>query len=143
MALGGAGNDSITGGTGADTITGGAGADTVAGDAGADVFVFGAGDTSNSAPIDRITDFTTADDSINFGVAGTTTNYAEISVGSYSQALSDASALIQSGSRDIVAVEVGSDVYVFGDIGGANAVGVVIHLTGITLAGIDQTDFVA
>ena len=59
---GGAGNDSIVGGAGNDTLTGGAGNDTLDGGAGADFFRF------NSAPgtgnIDRIMNFSAADDTI-------------------------------------------------------------------------------
>jgi Ca2+-binding RTX toxin-like protein len=59
--LGGAGRDRLTGGDGNDTLWGGAGHDTLTGGLGQDIFVF------NSAPqsrtnIDRITDFTAADD---------------------------------------------------------------------------------
>ena len=59
---GGAGNDSLIGGAGNDTLTGGAGNDTLDGGAGADFFRF------NSAPgtgnIDRIMNFSVADDTI-------------------------------------------------------------------------------
>ncbi|MDP3116711.1 MAG: hypothetical protein Q8N19_06300, partial [Phenylobacterium sp.] len=93
--------------------------------------------------IDRITDFTAADDTIGFGITGSATNYAEISVGTYAQALSDASALITSGSRDIVAVQVGADVFVFADISSNNTVTGTVQLMGITLAGVSETNFTA
>jgi Ca2+-binding RTX toxin-like protein len=59
--LGGEGRDRLTAGDGNDTLWGGVGHDTLTGGLGQDVFVF------NSAPysrtnVDRITDFSTADD---------------------------------------------------------------------------------
>ncbi|MGO4389216.1 family 16 glycosylhydrolase [Microvirga sp. 2YAF29] len=60
---GGGGNDRLDGRSGNDTLDGGAGNDTLTGGAGHDVFVFS---TSRNASnnVDRITDFSIADDTI-------------------------------------------------------------------------------
>ncbi|MBU2136012.1 MAG: hypothetical protein KKA45_07425, partial [Alphaproteobacteria bacterium] len=144
--------EEVTGTAGNDTIFGSAGVNILAGGEGDDRFVFRAGDTSSTTgSIDRINDFTSADDSISFGFAATATNYAEFGYATstytyayaYAQAFHDATALINSGSRDILAVQVGADVYVFADISSTNMVTGTVHLYGVTLAGVEQTDFVA
>ncbi|MDP3489795.1 MAG: calcium-binding protein [Phenylobacterium sp.] len=140
--------EKVTGTAGNDTITGSAGVDTLTGGGGNDRFVFGAGDTSSTTgSVDRINDFTSADDSISFGVAATASNYVEFGYATltytYAQAFSDASSLINGGQRDIIAVQVGADVYVFADVSGTNMVTGVVYLSGVTLAGVEQADFVA
>lgn len=136
--------EEVTGTAGNDTIFGSAGVNILAGGEGNDRFVFRAGDTSSTTgSIDHISDFTSADDSISFGFAATATNYAEIGGATYAQALSDATALINGGQRDIIAVQVGADVYVFADISSTNIVTGAVHLYGVTLAGVEQADFVA
>jgi serralysin len=62
---GGVGNDTIHGGAGNDTINGGLGADTLTGDKGSDIFFFNSA-LSKLGPtnIDRITDFSVLDDTI-------------------------------------------------------------------------------
>ncbi|MBL8489918.1 MAG: calcium-binding protein, partial [Rhodocyclaceae bacterium] len=62
--LGGlAGNDTLGGGTGSDTLVGGAGNDVLSGGAGADIFRFESA-LNASANLDRITDFSAVDDTI-------------------------------------------------------------------------------
>jgi len=63
ILMGGAGNDYLIGGTGNDRLVGSAGKDVLTGGAGQDIFVF---DTKPSTltNIDRITDFSVADDTI-------------------------------------------------------------------------------
>ena len=61
---GGAGNDTIDGGAGDDRIIGGSGSDVLTGGAGADVFVF-----DSLEGVDTITDYSVADDSIEFSAS--------------------------------------------------------------------------
>lgn len=77
--IGTAFNDVITADAGTNTITGGKGVDTLVGGAGTDTYVFAAGDTGiTAATIDSITTaFTSGTDKINFGLAGSVTNYLE------------------------------------------------------------------
>ena len=63
---GGDGNDSLSGGAGNDTLTGGTGNDILTGGNGADAFVF----ASPTDGIDRITDFVSGVDSLEFSAAG-------------------------------------------------------------------------
>nr|WP_196601795.1 calcium-binding protein [Gloeocapsopsis dulcis] len=91
----GGGNDTLFGKLGNDTLIGGAGNDTLVGDAGADVLTGGSGkDTfyfeSRSQGIDKITDFSVIDDTIQvsrsgFGgglVAGKAISAAQFTIGS-------------------------------------------------------------
>ncbi|MBR1232864.1 VCBS domain-containing protein [Bradyrhizobium sp. AUGA SZCCT0182] len=70
----GSGNDTITGGSGTDTITGGGGQDTLSGGTGADTFVFAAGSsgTPSNTNFDKITDYASGSDSIDFGATNIT-----------------------------------------------------------------------
>ncbi len=63
---GGAGNDTITGGSGDDTLLGGAGADQLAGGLGADSFRVG----SPAEGVDRVTDFVSGTDLLEFSALG-------------------------------------------------------------------------
>ena len=60
---GGAGNDTVSGGAGNDALSGETGKDTVTGGAGKDAFIFNTA-LSAATNIDRITDFSVADDTI-------------------------------------------------------------------------------
>jgi|NOAtaT_6_FD_contig_101_193354_length_3711_multi_3_in_0_out_0_1 hypothetical protein len=74
------GNDTITGGAGDDTITGGAGVDALTGGVGIDTYVFVDGDSGvETGTQDTITQFSAGTDLIDFGVAGSLTNYEEYS----------------------------------------------------------------
>jgi Ca2+-binding RTX toxin-like protein len=68
--IGGRGDDSLDGGLGADLMTLGAGSDTV--------IVADADSGVTVATADVITDFTTTEDTLSLGVAGTVTNYTEL-----------------------------------------------------------------
>jgi Ca2+-binding RTX toxin-like protein len=61
--FGGLGNDSMLGGAGDDTLAGGVGADVMTGGANADIFLFNTA-LNKKTNIDRITDFSHADDTI-------------------------------------------------------------------------------
>ena len=66
---GGASDDVISAGLGADVITGGTGNDTMTGGDGADRFVFASGDTSSTVADEKILDFKTGSDELDFGEA--------------------------------------------------------------------------
>ena len=66
---GGASDDVISAGLGADVITGGTGNDTMTGGDGADRFVFASGDTSSTVAEEKILDFKTGSDELDFGEA--------------------------------------------------------------------------
>src|SRR6185437_387406 len=83
---GGAGSDSLAGGAGADHLIGGAGADTMAGGGGADVFEIVGLDAAPASP-DRIIDWVSSD-FLQFtdGAPTTSSNYTEITAGSFAEA---------------------------------------------------------
>ena len=153
--LGAAGLDTIIGGNGNDTITGGLGADSMTGSAGSDVFFYGGGiDASatqtgiTAATADIITDFTTTVDSIQTGLAGTGTNYAETATdwGSFTQALAAANvAFFADTNLRYYFGQVGGTGYLFmGNYTGASQVaGAAIGLTGVNSTGIAFGDIVA
>ncbi|HVI33393.1 calcium-binding protein [Phenylobacterium sp.] len=139
--LGNTGNDTLSGGDDADTLSGGRGADALSGGAGADVFVFGAGDngTASGQP-DRILDWAGADDRISFQWAAIGTHaYGQGTAADYASAISHATTVLQ-GSIDVVAIQVGADVVIFADIGGANSIGSTVVLVGRTLASLDSSN---
>lgn len=74
--VGTAGNDTITVTAGVNTITGGKGADSITLGAGADTVVIAEGDTGITvATADNITGFSTTNDKLKLGVAGSATNF--------------------------------------------------------------------
>ena len=150
-----AGNDTVAGSIYDDTITGGLGADSMTGSAGSDVFFYGGGiDASatqtgiTAATADIITDFTTTVDSIQTGLAGTGTNYAETATdwGSFTQALAAANvAFFADTNLRYYFGQVGGTGYLFmGNYTGASQVaGAAIGLTGVNSTGIAFGDIVA
>jgi len=97
--------------------------------------VFAASDSSSVAgELDQI-HFWEVGDKIDFGIAGSAANYSEITSADYATAQTDAASLLSAG-REIVAVQVGSDVVVFTD---DNAVAIV----GANLDQISASNFVA
>ncbi len=89
---GNAGNDLLDGGAGDDTLYGGAGADVLTGGSGRDVFVF---NTAFDGTVDRITDFSPADDTIKLenaifkGLATGTLASSAFHIGAQAQDASD------------------------------------------------------
>jgi Ca2+-binding RTX toxin-like protein len=65
------GNDLIIGGAGADTLVAGSGTDTLTGGTGADVFLYGALAESAAGASDRIRDFVSGTDILDFSAIGT------------------------------------------------------------------------
>lgn len=138
---GGAGADSLDGGAGDDTLTGGEGADQLNGGEGADVFsVAGAADMPDS--LDHVIDFTTGEDSLDFGagLAATEAGFATETAADYEAALAAANAKMADGTVDYVAVQVGDDVIVFGDTAGEAGADQAVVLVGRTLTDVGFGD---
>ena len=151
---GDAGNDILSGDLGNDTLTGGAGYDVLTGGAGNDLFVFGNGDafltvTGPSAFLsDRITDFTIGQDKIDLGfvLGANDSDIRHAPAGSTVTSLSDASQLAQqvidaaetasagAGASAVVAIQVGSDTYLFYHGNGSNEVNGMIRLDAVVAA---------
>jgi Ca2+-binding RTX toxin-like protein len=155
---GGAGNDVLNGGGGTDTLMGGDGNDTINGDLGvpqdsggdavtggpgADTFEISIPRAVSASQIDRVLDWA-PEDHIKFDSFPTfsTTGYAEGQAGDYASAVQRAAALMANDAADFVSIQVGADVYVFGDTLNNDASGVlaVIRLVGRTLADIDASN---
>jgi Ca2+-binding RTX toxin-like protein len=139
--LGGGGADSLSAGADADTVIGGAGSDTLSGGIGSDRFVFATGDASSTtlATLEVITDFVAADDAIALGVTGVLMTGTALD---YATALTTATGVITGGTSDIIAIDTGTNTFVFADTNGDNVLDTVIQLTG-TLLGLTSGDFVA
>lgn len=134
VLIGDANANVLNGGAGDDTIVGGLGADRLTGGAGADTFVFTDGDAPYYG-VDTITDMT-LDDHIMFtdGPAGTSANYVEMPMLDFSAI----EALFAGDGVRYVAVQMGSDVTLFTDLGeeGASYDNIIV-LAGVNLSAID------
>lgn len=125
--------------SGLDTYTGGAGEDTFV------VKSLISGFVDSDTEIDVITDFTNADDLIdfdNFAVDGDADNYSEGPVngfgdflGALTQANSD---FLANNDLQYVAQEVGDDTFIFASTGGGSAASDVVQLQGVSLADLDD-----
>jgi len=147
--FGDAGNDTLAGGDGNDTLSGSGGADLLTGGAGADRFLIGAHEanfTTNSLSIgviDDITDFTHGTDLI--GLSFHPAQLLQAAAGSAALAFSTAANLLQlhAGEKDVVAVGVGNDIYLFYDSTGAGGtIDSAIKLDGVQGGTIGTADFV-
>jgi hypothetical protein len=149
-----AGADTIVGTANADVIIGGAGADVMTGGAGADTFVFATGATGVTlATADTITDFTTAVDLIETGIAGLVAADVAIADGTalanFAAFVTAAEAAFAAGDNVFVAwnvanISAGNALVAINSNGGATftAGDTLIVLTGINAgAEIDVTDF--
>lgn len=124
----------------ADTFTSASGKQSFFGGWGLDKFIFRPGDAPTDAnQVDVIEDFGAYPDIISVGVMG---SYLERTDDSYADAYTSAKALITSGAKDIVATQVGTDVYVFADGTQTNGLSTVIKLQGIGLDRVQEADFV-
>jgi hypothetical protein len=94
--------------------------------------------------MDGITDFTHGEDHLSFGpsVAVTDASFATATAATLDDALAAAQADIGGGAVDLVAVQVGNDVVVFGDSHGLNEADAAVVLVGKTLADIGASDFI-
>jgi Ca2+-binding RTX toxin-like protein len=136
------GNDTLDGGDGADTLSGGDGADLLTGGPGADTFL-AAGIGPEVQFLDRIADFTSGEDKLEFGgPAGTATNFATATATDYLDAIAKAFAAAATGA-DYIAVQVGADVIVFAETDGVDTnLEAVNILVGKSLSDIAPTDIV-
>lgn len=140
LLRGGAGADSLAGGEDADTLDGGAGADTLSGGAGADRFLMlDPVEASTLAASDRITSWQVED---RIQLRGAATGYTETTASDFAAAMANAQTLLSGGTAEVVAVQVGTDVILFADTVGANAIQTSTVLVGRTLADIDVGAFV-
>lgn len=144
---GGSGNDTLFGGSANDVINGGAGNDVIYGRGGADTFTGGDGndtfviqtDEITATAADIVSDFTTAEDTLNFkvGASGPTGfSKATEAVNGFDAALTAANAALATGTEEVRvnAQEAGGAVWVFGDTNGDGAADAVVQLTGVALA---------
>lgn len=148
---GGNGNDSLRGGQGNDVIMGGAGNDVILGDlgqdrlsggSGTDIFMFSGAASTIAAP-DTITDFTDGTDLLSIGMmpAVVLTGAAQAS---FSAAVDLAQQLLADnpGSRDVAAISVENDSYLFYSSAGTTAIDSTILLANVAASSISIDDFV-
>lgn len=152
ITAGGTGLNTITGGTGADTIiSAGATADVLTGGTGADKFVVGVATAAvTAAGAKTITDFGTGDKVSFHATAGSVLGagtYAEgaNAVADFAAALTAANAVLTKtdGTKEANAQQVGNDTYVFFNDGVVTGADAVVKLTGVALADVVATDFLA
>lgn len=109
--IGTAGNNTITGGLDADVLTGGLGADT---------FVYATGDTGITlATADTITDFNTANDLIQTGLAGAT-----------EATIADGSALVLGGDQGLASFIAAADAVLTAGVGVNDGIYVAYNVAG-------------
>lgn len=129
---GGAGNDYLSGDSGNDTLSGGAGNDTLSGGSGADVFLFNAA-LSNTTNVDRITDFSVKDDTIEFddAVFKAFTKTGAISSGAY---LASSTGKAKDGGDHVIYDTKTGDLYYDSNGSASGGSSLVAHLsTGLAL----------
>jgi len=154
------GDDNFLVGTGASTITGGAGDDYMdGGAAGSKVtFVIGGADTGKAAgQVDSVANFISGTDVLSLGVAGSSTNYAEVDL-STDATFADAIALADSSmdktvkyvfgyaynGTDTASATAQADSLLFIDADMDGDTDDVIVLVGLTVAGnFDDADIIA
>ena len=120
------GNDRLDGGRDNDTLNGGAGNDTLTGGTGLDLFVF---DAFGSANADTITDFRTADDTIQLSAAV----FTALSLGTQGAAVVSIGNGIASNANQRILFDTTSRVLSYdADGNGAGAAVQVATLTGLT-----------
>lgn len=157
--VGSQGNDTIASNGGTDTITGGLGHDVMTAGAGVDTFVIASGDAGTTVTtIDTIIAFLTAGaDKLSLGVAGSTTNYAEVDMNTaaasdYADALAAANTALDGTVRYAVienSADTGTgwdgkaDAMLFVDFNMDGTADAGIQLTGLLGAGLAYTDIIA
>lgn len=159
------GADTLVGGEGADQMTGGAGADVfkLGDDASDDADDLDDDDGDDDADddddddandsddasedggandLDRILDFTTGEDTLDFGegLTGAEENFATGEADDYEAALAVANAAMADGTVDFVAVRLGEDVIVFADTDDEAGIDAAVLLVGKTLTDVGFGD---
>jgi hypothetical protein len=150
-----AGNIHVIGSAGADTITSNVESDTLTGGNGTDAFVITDQAQTvtdltgfHSAEIVTITDFKagpTFAETISVDAEHTTVAYySEKTAASADAAFTLALATMSDPTQqsDVVAVQVGGDVYVFIDQDGGNDVDTIVKLSGVSNAALNFADFI-
>jgi len=138
---GGKGDDTLDGGPGDDTLAGGDGVDRMSGGDGHDVFHV-AGFASSAGGLDQIFDFTRHEDTLVF--QGLSVDEGDLTRGTaddFAGALAFANSQIADHGFSVVAVQVGGDVIVFGDVAGKDHADTGVVLVGRTLADVSYSDF--
>jgi len=143
LLRGGQGNDRLTGNAGADTLSGDLGVDTMTGGTSIDYFVFGGSSAAiTGSVVDRITDFEDGIDRIGLGFT-----VAAILSGSAQPSFSAAQTLAQqlldghAGDREVAAISVGSDTYLFYTSDRGSTVNSAVILGNTAAAEIGLSDF--
>jgi len=137
---GGHGDDTLSGGEGNDVLAGGQGADELTGGAGEDVFKV-SGPAKSLESLDRVLDFTSGEDRLVFDddVVLSDNGFVTATAVDYADALAQAKDAITAGA-DVVAVQLGADVIVFGGEAGDHDVEGAIVLVGKSLSDITAAD---
>lgn len=147
VVKGGGGADTLSGRNGSDTLTGGSGGDTLWGGADSDTFVFAAGDTTwslnSEAGLDVIRDWTFID-KLSFGPRSGSANYFEQTTSSWLGALTIAPQAMATLHLSYLAIQVGSDTYVFAAQPGTSTgqIESVVKLVGVGLDAIGAENFI-
>lgn len=133
----------LVGGNGADTFYGTSEQDTFFGDGGPDLYVFTPGNApTDESNIDRIIWFHGASyegDSLSIGVTGALTKRSDAN---YQEAYVAAKSLIETGGSNIVASQIGNDIYVFADGNQSNSINVSVVLTSVNIGYLLPGDFI-
>ena len=141
------GAGSIIGSDFADTITDNDGTNVLTGGDGADIFSFVAANANiTEATADKITDFVSGLDTIQFDVSGADTfdasTYYEGTYASFAAFMAGAATQMTSSPEDnLIAGQVGSDVWLAIDLDGGDAVDTVIQLSGVNISTLNFADF--
>ena len=155
VILGGQGNDVIAAGNGNNVMEGDAGNDVLqagtgvnifSGNAGNDLFLYSPGDasTTHNGFWDEITDFSPGSDKINLGhsVTAVLTSNQSFSDASVAEIYAQTLMLNNSGTSEVVSLQVGSDSFLFyNDTGNSDILTSGIKLDGLTSTMLTTSDF--
>lgn len=125
----------------ADTFTANGSRNIFTGNDGADTFIFPPGHAPTSEDqVDVVRDFRTGVDKLDLGA---NSSFGQVSATNYADAYALADALIKSGSKDVIASLIGSDIFLFADGAGQNTMTTVVKLEfQYALTNLSATDFI-